>query len=117
MWITPIVIFSTIHNLDLLKWVIWVSAGGIGLNGFKVGISLTASGGGHLTEQISGFVGDNNVFGLVLCLVVAVLLGLRRTLPDKMILKGIYYIFILFIIPVSYTHLDVYKRQKQFNVA
>lgn len=98
MWITPIVIFSTIHDLNLLKWVIWVSAGGIGFNGFKVGVSLTASGGGHLTEQISGFVGDNNVFGLVLCLVVAVILGLRRTLPDKLILKTIYYIFILFII-------------------
>lgn len=97
MWVTPIVIFATIHNLKLLKWVFWVSAGGLGFNAFKVGLSLTASGGGHLTSQISGFVGDNNVFGLVLCLVIAVLLGLRRDIPNFKAIRISYIIFISFI--------------------
>lgn len=97
MWVTPIISFATIHNLKLLKWVMWISAGGIGLNAFKVGLSLTASGGGHLTEEISGFVGDNNVFGLVLCLVIAILLGLRHTLPKKWWLQFVFYVFLTFI--------------------
>lgn len=98
MWVTPIVIFATIHDLQLLKWVIWVSAGGIGFNAFKTGLSLTASGGGHLTDQISGFVGDNNVFGLVLCLVVAIILGLRESAPKKWWLQILFYIFLIFIV-------------------
>lgn len=83
MLLAPIVIFATIHDLDLLKKVLWVAVGGIALNASKVGAVLTAKGGGHLTDQISGFVGDNNVFGLVLCLVLAGVLGLRTSLPDK----------------------------------
>lgn len=98
MWVTPIIMFATIHDLQLLKWVIWVSAGGIGLNAFKTGLSLTASGEGHLTDQISGFVGDNNVFGLVLCLVVAIILGLRESAPKKWWLQILFYIFLIFIV-------------------
>lgn len=97
MWVTPIVVFATIHNLKLLKLVFWVSAGGLGFNAFKAGLSLTISGGGHLTSQISGFVGDNNVFGLVLCLVIAVLIGLRRDLPNIKAIKKFYIFFIIFI--------------------
>ena len=98
MWVAPIFLFATIHDLRLLKLVIWISAGGIGINAFKASVSLTASGGGHLTDEISGFVGDNNVFGLVLCFVVAILLGLRRTLPKRRWLQLFFYIFIGFII-------------------
>lgn len=81
MWVAPILLFGTIRDLNLLKWVFWVSAGGIGINALKTGASLAAQGGGHVTTQIDGFVGDNNGFGLVLCLVVPILLGLRATLP------------------------------------
>lgn len=98
MWVTPIVMFATIHDLQLLKWVIWVSAGGIGFNAFKTGLTMTVSGGGHLTDQISGFVGDNNVFGLVLCLVVAIILGLRESVPKKWWLQILFYISLIFII-------------------
>jgi probable O-glycosylation ligase (exosortase A-associated) len=104
MWIAPIFLFSSIHDLRLLKWVIWVSAGGIGLNAFKVGIALTVSGSGNLTDQISGFVGDNNVFGLVLCLVSAILLGLRKTLPNKTWIQLFFYMVIGFaILCIIYT--------------
>ena len=83
MWLAPIVLFATIHDLRLLRWTLWVAAGSIGLTAIKTSAVLTAQGGSYLTQQISGFVGDNNVFGLVLCLVVAVLMGLRSTLPKK----------------------------------
>jgi probable O-glycosylation ligase (exosortase A-associated) len=83
LWAMPIVLTATIHDLKLLKHVIWVAAGSIAVNATKAGISLTAGGGAHVTEQISGFVGDNNVFGLVLCLVVGIVIGMRNTIPEK----------------------------------
>jgi probable O-glycosylation ligase (exosortase A-associated) len=98
MWVAPILLFATIHDLKMLRMVLWVSAGGIAFNAFKVGAVLTAEGGGHVTNQISGFVGDNNVFGLVLCLVVAMLMGLRTTLPAKTWVRGLFYVFITFVL-------------------
>lgn len=98
MWVAPILLFATIHDLKLLRMVLWVSAGGIAVNAFKVGAVLTAQGGGHVTNQISGFVGDNNVFGLVLCLVVAMLMGLRTTLPAKTWVRGLFYVFLTFVL-------------------
>lgn len=94
MWISPIVMFATIHDLRLLKLVIWTMAGGVGINGAKTGIMATLGGGSHITEGISGFVGDNNVFGLVLCMVVAILIGLRVTLPRRRILIWLLWIMI-----------------------
>ncbi len=91
LFVTPVVLFACVHDLGLLKKVIWVAAGSIAINAFKAGTSLTLRGGGHLSEQISGFVGDNNVFGLVLCLVVAILMGMRRTLPDTRWVKVLFY--------------------------
>ena len=93
-----VLVFATIHSLSMLKWVIWIAAGGIALNAAKVGVVMTASGGGHITDQISGFVGDNNVFGLVLCMVFAVLLGLRKTLPSRRSVKVAFYIGLVFVI-------------------
>lgn len=98
MWVAPFVLFATIHDLRLLKWVLWVAAGGIGFNAAKTGVSLTLAGGGHLTDQISGFVGDNNVFGLVLCLVIATLMGLRTDLPRKWWVQSTFYGFIAAIV-------------------
>lgn len=98
MWIAPVLLFATIHDLKFLRMVMWVAAGGVAVNAFKVGAVLTAAGGGHVTEQISGFVGDNNGFGLVLCLVVAMLMGLRTTLPDKRWVRSLFYVFIAFVL-------------------
>lgn len=98
MWIAPILLFATIRELSLLKAVLWVSAGGLGFNAFKTGASLFLQGGGHVTEQISGFVGDNNVFGLVLCFVIAILLGLRSTLPRNRWIQGLFFASVAFII-------------------
>lgn len=98
MWVAPILLFATIRDLNLLKWVFWVSAGGLGINAFKTGISLALQGGAHLTQQISGFVGDNNVFGLVLCLVVATLLGLRSTLPKRRLVRMAFFGAVAFIL-------------------
>lgn len=98
MWVAPLVLFATIRELDLLKKVIWVAAGGIGLNAFKVGVVLTAKGGGYIQDQISGFVGDNNVFALVLCLVAAILIGLRSTIPKRFGLPRLFYFAIAMIL-------------------
>lgn len=98
MWVAPFVLFATVHDLRLLKWVLWVSAGGIGFNAAKTAVSLTLAGGGHLTDQISGFVGDNNVFGLVLCLVVATLMGLRTELPRRWWALSAFYGFVAAIV-------------------
>lgn len=92
MWISPIVVFATIHDLRLLKLVIWTMAGGLGINGAKTGIMATLGGGSHITQSISGFVGDNNVFALSLCVVVAILVGLRTTLPDRRILRWLLWV-------------------------
>jgi probable O-glycosylation ligase (exosortase A-associated) len=98
MWVAPILLFATIRDLNLLKWVFWVSAGGLGVNAFKTGASLMLQGGGHVTQQISGFVGDNNVFGLVLCFVVAILLGLRSTLPKHRVVHLLFFGSIAFVL-------------------
>lgn len=95
--VTPIVMFATIHELSLLRAVIAVAAGGIGINAVKTSISLTLHGGGQLTDQIAGFVGDNNVFGLVLCPVVAILLGLQSSLPQRRWLRILYAIGVVFV--------------------
>jgi len=79
----PVVLLATVRDLDLLKKVIWVAAGSVAVNAAKAGVSLTLGGGAHITQQISGFVGDNNVFGLVLCVVVGVVFGMRKTIPQK----------------------------------
>ncbi len=79
----PVIYMATIRDLPTLRAVIWIAAGSIALNGTKVGLAYALSGGGIITTQISGFVGDNNVFGLVLCVVVAIVYSLRATLPDK----------------------------------
>jgi putative inorganic carbon (HCO3(-)) transporter len=97
MWLSPILIYATINDLDLLKKVLWVAAGGLGLNAFKAGIATTARGGVLLT-QISGFVGDNNVFGLTLCLAVAILIGLRSTLPRRRWISLAFYTYLTFIV-------------------
>jgi len=98
MWVAPILLFATIRDLNLLKWVFWVSAGGLGINAFKTGVSLAMQGGAHVTQQISGFVGDNNVFGLVLCLVVATLLGLRSTLPPHRLVRMVFFGSVAFVL-------------------
>jgi putative inorganic carbon (hco3(-)) transporter len=104
MWVSPIVMFAVIHDLRLLKLVFWVAAGGLGLNAAKVGLSVTLSGGGHLTQQVAGFVGDNNVFALVVCFVVALLIGLRSTLPEKRIVRALFWVLIgLALLCVVYT--------------
>jgi len=104
MWMAPIVLFATIHDLRLLRWTLWVAAGSIGLTAVKTSAILTAQGGAYLTQQISGFVGDNNVFGLVLCLVVAVLMGLRTTLPRKKWVQGAFFgAFALIMLCIVYT--------------
>ena len=91
MWLAPIVLFATIHDLRLLRWTLWVAAGSVALTAVKTSAILTAQGGSYLTQQISGFVGDNNVFGLVLCLVMAMLMGLRTTLPAKRWVRGMFF--------------------------
>ena len=104
MWVSPVVMLATIRDLRLLKLVFWVAVGGLGLNGAKVGLSLTVSGGGVLQDQISGFVGDNNVFALVLCMVVAVLIGMRSTLPDRRIARLLFWAGIgLIVLCIVYT--------------
>jgi len=91
MWLAPVVLFATIHDLRLLRWVLWVAAGSIALTAIKTSVVITAQGGAFLEQQISGFVGDNNVFGLVLCLVVAILMGLRTTLPKKRWVPSVFF--------------------------
>lgn len=104
MWLGPILIFAIVSDLGLLKKVIWVVVGGVGINACKTGAVLTLAGGGHLTDQISGFVGDNNVFGLVLCLVVAMLIGLRKTIPDRrLVIYGFYSAIVLIAMCIIYT--------------
>jgi probable O-glycosylation ligase (exosortase A-associated) len=94
----PILTFAVIGDLKLLKWVLWVSAGGLGINALKTGLSLSLDGGAHITEQIQGFVGDNNVFGLTLCMAVGVLLGLRRTLPRRRSVHVLFSAALVFIV-------------------
>ncbi len=91
MWLAPIVLFATIHDLRLLRWTLWVAAGSLALTAAKTSAVLTAQGGAYLRDQISGFVGDNNYFGLVLCLVVAVLMGLRATLPKRWWVQSLFF--------------------------
>lgn len=98
MWASPILMFAAINNLELLKKVMWVAAGSIGLIAVKTGIVLTAKGGAHLTADINGFVGDNNVFGLTLCVVFSVLMGLRVTLPKGKWPNRIFFACIVFLV-------------------
>lgn len=104
MWISPVVMLAIVHDLRLLKLVFWVAAGGIGLNAAKTGLVLTLAGGAVLNTGNSGFVGDNNVIALTMCMVVAVLIGLRGTLPDRRLLRGIYWIGVgLILLAIVYT--------------
>jgi probable O-glycosylation ligase (exosortase A-associated) len=55
----------------------------LGLLAAKVGIASALKGGAHIKDTIDGFVGDNNVLGLTICLAVACLFGLRSTFTKK----------------------------------
>lgn len=96
-------VFSTLNKLNDLKWIIWSAAGSLGLVGAKVGIVLGASGGAHITDSIDGFVGDNNVFGLTLCLCVATLFGLKSTITQKKFLLIFYPLLMLVIVCIVFT--------------
>jgi probable O-glycosylation ligase (exosortase A-associated) len=98
MWLAPIVLFATIHDLRLLRWTLWVAVGSLAFTAAKTAATLAAEGGSYLTEQISGFVGDNNGFGLVLCLVVPMLLGLRSTLPAKWWARGPFFLGVALVV-------------------
>lgn len=87
----PVLTMAIINDLPMLKASLWVAAGGIGINAVKTGVSLGMAGGSHVTTQISGFVGDNNVFGLTLCLVIGTLMGLRTTLPKSRWIPPLFY--------------------------
>lgn len=104
MWVSPVVMLAVIHDLRLLKLVFWAAAGGIGLNAAKSGLVLTLAGGSHLNTGTSGFVGDNNVIALTLCMVVAVLIGLRATLPNRSAVRALYWIGLAFmLLAIIYT--------------
>ncbi len=79
-WVVPIYLYSATNSLSTWKYAMWVSAGSLGVVAAKTGISLSLGGGSPITESISGFVGDNNVFGLTLCLALACIMGLRGTM-------------------------------------
>jgi probable O-glycosylation ligase (exosortase A-associated) len=84
MFTLPIVsvfLFAAIRDLRTWKIVLWTAAGSLGLVAAKVGASSALKGGIHITDQIDGFVGDNNVLGLTVCLAIGCLFGLRNTLP------------------------------------
>lgn len=79
--IVSVILFAAVRDLRTWKIILWTAAGSIGLIAAKVGLSSALKGGAHITDQIDGFVGDNNVFGLTVCLAVGALFGLRNTLP------------------------------------
>ncbi len=84
--------------------MLWVCAGGIGFNAFKYAFDNALSAGEALRDQYPGFVGDNNVFGLVLCLVVAILLGLRSSLSDRRWIRiGFFGCLVFVILCIIYT--------------
>ncbi|MDB5103939.1 MAG: hypothetical protein JWP91_1628 [Fibrobacteres bacterium] len=82
-WVVSVFVFAAINDLTTLKQALWVSAGSLGILAAKTGGMMTLKGGGHVTDQINGFVGDNNVFGLTVCLAIGCVLGLKGTLPKK----------------------------------
>lgn len=78
--VVSVFLFAAIRDLRTWKIVFWTAAGSLGLLAAKVGAASAAKGGAHITSQVDGFVGDNNVLGLTICLAVACLFGLRNTL-------------------------------------
>lgn len=90
-WVVSIFVFAAINDLTTLKHVLWVSAGSLGVLAAKTGGILSLKGGGHITDQINGFVGDNNVFGLTVCLAIGSVLGLKGTIPKKKIFLILFY--------------------------
>jgi|GEM_PF-5983301 len=92
-WVVSVFLFGTLFNLTTLKWVLFTSAASLALVGAKVGYVLGAKGGGHITDQINGFVGDNNVFGITLVLAISTAMGMRNIFAQK---KWRY--FVIFII-------------------
>jgi probable O-glycosylation ligase (exosortase A-associated) len=78
--VVSVFLFAAIRDLKTWKWVFFTAAGSLCLVAAKVGASSAAKGGAHITSQIDGFVGDNNVLGLTVCLAVACMFGLRKVI-------------------------------------
>jgi probable O-glycosylation ligase (exosortase A-associated) len=97
-WVVSVLIFAAINDLTTLKYALWVSAGSLGVLAAKTGGMLTLKGGGHVTDQINGFVGDNNVFGLTVCLAIGCVLGLKGTLPKKKLYLAAFYFVAFFMV-------------------
>lgn len=100
-WVTmaPVCLMLLIGIKDLkqLKWVFFATCFSLGLVAAKTGLSLSLSGGGHITDRISGFAGDNNTFGAALSLSLACLIGFKCLFPKAWMRFG-YNIFLLCII-------------------
>lgn len=104
MWLSPVLMFSTIHDIRLLRSVFWVAAGSLVLIGAKAGFVSALHGGAVISGHTSGFVGDNNVLALTLCLAIAILIGLRSTLPNRLwVRSGFFFIVAMALVCIVFT--------------
>lgn len=92
-----------ISSIHALKLCLISLSGSILVLAAKVGVSNTLHGGSRITEQIDGFVGDNNCFGLSICMALGIILGIRSIIKNKF-LRSLADIGILFsILTILYT--------------
>jgi putative inorganic carbon (hco3(-)) transporter len=93
----------SICSMDNVKICLASMAGFILLLSSKVGFFYSLRGGGHIVNNIDGFVGDNNCFGLSICLALGIITGIMSMIKKKYIKYIISIGIILSILTVLYT--------------
>jgi probable O-glycosylation ligase (exosortase A-associated) len=98
-----LLVFFTINSLDNIKMSLLAMGGSIGLLAAKVGLGNAISGGSRITDQIDGFIGDNNCFGLSICLALGIMLGMRTMIENKLYRRILDVIILLSILTILFT--------------
>lgn len=103
LFIGLVIVAFCINSIKDLKIAICSMTIAILILSSKVGLVLSLRGGGHVTQNIDGFVGDNNVFGLCICVVVGCMIGMRNVFKGKLIRIAIIIGIMLSILTILYT--------------
>jgi probable O-glycosylation ligase (exosortase A-associated) len=101
----PVMTYLTfsITSLKVLKRCLWVFSGSVIVISAKVGFVFSLRGGGVITTNITGFVGDNNGLALAICLVIGPFWGLSLSVKNKWCRYALFTAIAFAILTVLYT--------------
>ena len=95
---------AIMHKKKHIDFFIWVLIFSIGILAAKEGVKFIVSGGGHRFTGIHGISGDNNIFGVMILIVLALSLYLQTQITHKNLKKAVIFMVILMMLGLLSTY-------------